>query len=397
MKVLWVLPFYERAIVYGGPARSLPLLCQALAGQGVQVSVLTTNANGRAVLDVPLGQPFYSGGVEVTYYRRVTAARFALAPGLAAACSRRCPGFDLVHTAGLYTFPALAAVGLATARGVPVVLSPKGELMSWALRYRARKKKAFMRLVGAGLLRRATALHCTDVLECQSVAALGLANPTYLVPNALDTERFRDLPPRGALRRALGIGDGEPVILCLGRLHPVKRPDLALQAFARIAGRFPVTHLLFAGPDEAGLEPSLRSTAAGLGCAERVHFAGLLDGTGVLQALSDADLLLMPSASENFGMAAAEAMAAGLPLLISEGVGLARYVAESGSGRVTPLDAGAIAGHLADLLADPDALPDMGRRGQAAVASLFGLESVGRQLVDLYRQVLAAGKQGKRS
>ena len=96
LKVLWVLPFYEGALVYGGPARSLPLLCRALVGQGVQVSVLATNANGRHVLDVPLGRPLDSGGVEVTYYRRLTAARFAWSPGLALACVRRCVEFDLV-------------------------------------------------------------------------------------------------------------------------------------------------------------------------------------------------------------------------------------------------------------------------------------------------------------
>ena len=327
MKVLWVLPFYEEAIVYGGPARSLPLLCQAVAGQGVEVSVLATNANGRGALDIPLRRPFLSAGVEVTYYPRLTGARFALSPELALACGRRCAGFDLVHTAGIFTFPSLVALRLAAARRVPAVLSPKGELMPWALGYKGYKKRAFMRFVGAGQLRRAAALHCTDDLERQATADLGLPNPIYLVPNALDTARFQDLPPRGALRRALGIPSGDPVILCLGRLHPVKRPDLALKAFARVARQFPRAHLLFAGPDEAGLEPSLRAAAANAGCAGGVHFAGLLDHAGVLQALADADLSLMASESENFGMAAAEAMAAGLPLVISEQVGLARYVA----------------------------------------------------------------------
>ncbi len=395
MKVLWVLPYYEGAIVYGGPARSLPLLCQALAGQGVEVSVLATNANGRDVLDVPLRRPLSSAGVAVTYYPRLTAARFALSPELALACGRRCTEFDLVHTAGLFTFPSLVAVRLAAARGVPAVLSPKGELMSWALGYKAYKKRAFMRFVGAGHLRRAAALHCTDDLERQAVAALGLTNPTHLVPNALDTTRFRHLPPRGALRRALGIPAEGAVVLCLGRLHPVKRPDLALKAFTCVAHRFPAAHLLFVGPDEAGLKRTLRAAAAEAGCIGRVHFAGLVDQAGVFQALADADLLLMPSESENFGMAAAEAMAAGLPQVISDRVGLARYVASSGAGRVTSLDPAVMAGHLAELLADPAALPAMGRRGQDTAADLFGLEAVGRRLVDVYHQVLSARRSGE--
>ena len=138
------------------------------------------------------------------------------------------------------------------ARGVPAVLSPKGELMSWALGYKAHKKGAYMRLVGAGLLRRAAALHCSDALECQATAALGLPTPTFLVPNALDTGRFQHLPPRGGLRRRLGIHVDDAVVLCLGRLHPVKRPDLALSAFARIAGRYDLLNRLMTfGRDRA--------------------------------------------------------------------------------------------------------------------------------------------------
>jgi glycosyltransferase involved in cell wall biosynthesis len=396
LKVLWVLPYYEGAIVCGGPARSLPLLCRALAGQGAAVSVLSTNANGRGVLDVPLGRPFLSDGVEVTYYPRLMRTPFAFSPGLARDFARRCAGFDLVHTAGLYTFPSLAALRLAAGRGLPAVLSPKGELMAWSLGHKAAKKTAYLRLVGAGHLRRAAALLCSDEPERRAAAALGPPIPAYVVPNALDTASLQHLPPRGALRRSLRIPGDALLILCLGRLHPVKRPDLALQAFARLAAPFPAAHLLFAGPDEACLTPSLLAAAAQAGCAPRLHFAGLLDTAGVRQALADADLMLVASESESFGMAAAEAMAAGLPLVISERLGLARHVARCGAGRVTPLDATAMAAHLSSLLTDPQSLPVLGRQGQPVALELFGLEAVGRQLLAVYRRVLAAWRPPSR-
>lgn len=265
--------------------------------------------------------------------------------------------------------------------------------MPWALGYKRFKKDLYLRLVERRCIEQAAALICTDVLEKEAIRELGLRNPVYIVPNGLDMGRFANLPPRGEMRRELRLPEQAVVVLVLGRLHPVKRPDLAVQAFARIAGEFPHAHLVFAGPDEAGLESLLSAVARQANCAERVHFTGLLPADRVLHALADADLLLMPSESENFGMAAAEAMAAGLPVVISNRIGISRFVGQANAGIVVPLTEESIADGLGRLLKQPEKLREIGARARKIAEENFELSIVARRMSACYAEILSRCRQ----
>jgi glycosyltransferase involved in cell wall biosynthesis len=388
MRVLCVSPYYEPAYVYGGPAHSVPALCRALVRQGMSVCVFTTNANGETSLDLPVSRALTRDGVQVYYFPRLTRARFFWSPELARTCLNRISEFDILHTNGTFNFPSLVSARIAVSKGIPVVLSPRGELMPWSLSQKKPKKRIYMRFLGRGHIERMAALICSDELEQQAIKHLGLRNTTFVIPNCIDARSFANLPPRSALRTTWGISDGAVVILVLGRIHPKKRPDLAVEAFVRIADQFQNAHLVFVGPDESGLGPSLLARAQQAGCQDRLHFTGLLDPEQVRQALADADLFLMPSESENFGMAAAEAMAAGLPAVISENLGMSRYVTQMKAGQVVPLDAKAVADGLARLLQDPAGLGEIGRRVKQLAADTFDLSVVGRQVKECYGEIV---------
>jgi glycosyltransferase involved in cell wall biosynthesis len=388
MRVLVVSPYYEPAFVYGGPAHSVPALCRALVTEGLAVSVFTTNANGEASLDLPVSRALSRDGVQVYYFPRLTRARFFWSPELARRSLERMSEFDIVHTNGTFNFPSLVATRIAASKGVPVVLSPRGELMPWSLSQKKTKKRIYMRFPGQGHIERMAALICSDELEQQAIKELGFRNPTVVIPNGLNTRSFANLPPRGALRTGCGIPNEAVVVLVLGRIHPIKRPDLAVEAFARIADRFENSHLVFVGPDESGLEPLLLARAQQARCEDRVHFTGLLDPEQVRQALADTDLFLMPSESESFGMAAAEAMAAGLPAVISENLGISRYIAQMRAGQVVPLEAGAVAEALARLLEDPVQLGAIGRRAKQLAAHTFDLSVVARRVKACYAEIV---------
>jgi glycosyltransferase involved in cell wall biosynthesis len=387
VKVLCVAPYYEPAYIYGGPARSIPALCRELVRQGAEVTVLTTNANRDEVLDVPTGRALDVGGVQVTYFPRITRGHFFWSPGLARACFARAGEFDVVHINGLYTFPTLVAADAAVGRCVPFVVSPRGQLMPWARHYKGLKKALYFRLFERRRLERADALICTDASEAEAVQELGLTPPTYVVPNGIDMSRFRELPRRGAMRESLGMANGDVLILWLARLHPGKRPRLAVEAFGQVAARYGTAHLVFAGPDEAGMQSNLMDLAQRYQCADRVHFAGFLDRDEVRQALADADLFLMTSESENFGVAAVEAMAAGLPVVITDEIGLARFVADADGGRVVTSDPEKVADGLASLLQQPEMLREIGRQAQKAAVASFDLEVVARQMLECYGRV----------
>src|SRR5262249_7650969 len=161
--------------------------------------------------------------------------------------------------------------------------------------------------------------------------------------NGINVTEYANLPPRGTFRETHGIPNDRLVLLFLGRLHPKKGFDLLLPAFARLKDD---TLLIFAGPSEERYQHSLKEEAIRLGIADRVLFTGMLLGSGKLAAFVDADLFVLPSYQENFGIAVAEALAAGLPVVISDQVNIHAEVAAAGAGGVVPTETAALATEL---------------------------------------------------
>jgi glycosyltransferase involved in cell wall biosynthesis len=343
MKILCIVPYYKPAYVYGGPVRSNSQLCEAFASLGARVTVLTTNANGTELLDVPLGSAINLDGVEIYHYPvlPIFPHSFFYSPSLARACDQKVNQYDVVFLDTIFSHVMGPAVAACKRAGIPYVVTLRSALLPWGLRHKQLKKKLYLALMGDAYLNQAAALHCTDPVEADAVKKLGLRAPSFIVPNGLDTHHFACLPARGVMRQRLNLPERASLLLFLGRLHVKKRPDIAVEALAAAQSLPGETHLIMAGPDEMQLASKLQAQARSLGCADRLHITGLLLGDEILSALADADLLLMPSEpeSENFGMSAVEAMAAGLPVLVSEGVPIGQWAESAGAGRVKFLPA----------------------------------------------------------
>jgi glycosyltransferase involved in cell wall biosynthesis len=396
MKILYVTSYYTPAYVYGGPVKSVSSMCKALSSLGAEVTVFTTNANGMKRLEVPLEQEIQVDGVKVYYYPVVPfpARNYFYCPKLAQACKKKTAQYDLVVLETLYTHAMGPAVAACLHANVRYIVPLRGQLLPWALRQKKLKKYLYLALRGRPVLDRAAALHCTDHGEAEAAASLGLRSPAFIVPNGVDASRFCCLPERGGLRRDLGIPMDAASLLFLGRLHRKKRPDIAVEALAASQGLTKEVHLVLAGPDDDGLAPLLKAQAQRTGCASHLHITGLLQGDEVLQALTDTDLLLMPSEpqSENFGMSAIEALAAGLPILASEGVPVGRWAEEAGAGLVAPCRSQDFARATRDLLSKPDKLQKMGEQGSRLVKERFDLPVVARQMLAQFKAVITTGK-----
>jgi glycosyltransferase involved in cell wall biosynthesis len=145
-----------------------------------------------------------------------------------------------------------------------------------------------------------------------------------------------------ALRQAAPELGGRPYLLFLSRIHPKKGLDLAIEAFAAHAATRPELQFVIAGPDQSGLRPALEARVAALGIADRVHWTGMLSGHGKWGALRDAEALFLPSHQENFGIVVAEALACGVPVLISDKVNIWREIVADDAGiAATDTEAGA--------------------------------------------------------
>jgi glycosyltransferase involved in cell wall biosynthesis len=260
--------------------------------------------------------------------------------------------------------------------------------MPWDLRHKYLKKWLYLALFERPRLNMAAAIHCTDEIEQQAIKQLGLRPPTFVVPNPIELGEFSSLPVKGRLRGRLGLSQNSMVTLFLGRISAKKGLDLAVRAFADVASTHSNAHFVIAGPDENGCGKRAQQLAHQLGLQDQAHFIGMVTGEDRLSALVDADLFILTSHSENFGMAAAEALAAGLPVLLSDQVGIARQVAQAEAGAIVPLDVSHIAHTWSALLENPGRLKAMGERGRKLVQQEYDADAVARKMLDVYRQVI---------
>jgi glycosyltransferase involved in cell wall biosynthesis len=392
MRILYISSYYKPAYVYGGPANSISSMCEALARQGAHVTVLTTNANGDKTLDVPLEQPVDVNGVTVHYYPLSGALprTFFHSSALARACESMVKAHDIVVLETFFTHPTGPAVNACRKWDRPYIIPPRGQLLPWALKQKPLKKRAYMALAGRNQLNHAAGLQCSDLLELDAVKELNLKVPAFVIPNGIETSQWENLPPRGSLRGKLGISDTAPVLLMLGRLHRVKNPELAVEMLGILERKD--VHLVFAGPDEERMQTRLHARASTLGCANRVHFTGLLSGSALLPAMADADLFLLTSLMESFGMAAVEALACGLPVLLSKNVPVGRWVDEAGAGRQVACTSAAFAQACDEMLSDESLLKEMGRQARALAFQRFDINRVVKQMLAQYQAILTRGK-----
>ncbi len=396
MKVLYVASVYKPAYVYGGPARSVPELCEGMARAGASVTVYTTDANGSSRLDVPLARPVDIGGVWVHYFP-LTSNKFFYSRSLASACRQQVSTFDIVGIDSLFAHTLGPAAQACAKADVPYVVPLRGQLLPWALERKRFRKHIYLSLFGRKLLNRAASLHCTDEAEAEAANQLGLQSPTFVTPNGIQTARFRRLPPRGAWRRRLGIPSDALLLLFLGRLHRKKRPDIAVETLAACRHLPRPVHLLLAGTDEQGLTGTLKSKAERLNCAGNLHCLGHLEGRERDNAFADSDLFLMPSEpdSENFGLSALEAMAAGLPVLVSDGVPIGRAARKAHAGRQVSCDAQVFGTTTAGLLGELTELKAMGRRAKDLAYRDYDATVVAERMLTRYQAVLSSHRSSQ--
>lgn len=383
MHVVHVTPYFAPAFRYGGPPRSVLGLCKALVAAGVSVEVVTTTANG----DTPLRPSPPEGdlyeGVRVHYApaafpRRAFGAR--LREPLTAAIARA----DVCHIHGLWNVPEWTASRRAWAARRPYVLSTRGMLEPAARARHRWRKRAMFACLERQALHRAARVHTTAPVESASVAAFIESSKIVEIPNGVDLPAAASA---GAdVREQLHIPRGEPVVLFLGRMHPIKRIDLLATAVARIRDKQSNVHLVLAGPDEGRHLRELGGALAPLG--SHFHYAGPVDDAGKAAILAASTLVVLCSDSESFGMSIVEAMAAARPVVVTRTCGWTSITAD-GCGVSVDHTVESLAAGIERVLADPVHAAAMGRRGAEIARRDFSWTSVAARMTSCYAEVIA--------
>lgn len=382
MRLLHVAATYLPAVRYGGTIASVHGLCRSLAARGHDVHVFTTSVDGDTDSPVPHGTAVDIDGVKVWYFHSPRFRRVYWAPSMRQQFRSRIGEFDLVHTHAMYLWPLWAAARSAHAAGVPYVVSPRGMLEKGLIEQKSALLKAGMiAFIERQTFERAAAIHVTSAREAEEAATFGFQlRSVREIPNGADLD-----PETGIVPDAISaIVNGPPYVLFLGRINWKKGLDRLLAAFALVND----ARLVIAGHDDDQSRPALEERAQRLGLADRVTFTGPVHGAGKSALLTGAQLLVLPSYSENFGNVVLEAMAAGRPVVVTPEVGLAPVVTSVGAGLVAAGGPESLSRAMVMLLGDPEQRLEMGKRGAQAVAERFSWSTVAAQMESLYESAI---------
>jgi glycosyltransferase involved in cell wall biosynthesis len=400
LKILHVIP--SVAPRYGGPSKAVYTMCRALQDRGIEVLIATTNADGSGELPVALGEKIDYQGAPTIFFHRQWSEALKYSRPLALWLEQNVKNFDLAHIHAVFSHACVAAARACRENAVPYLVRPLGTLDPWSLKQKSGRKRLFWHLGVKRMLTGAAAIHYTSAEEKRLVeTGLGLSGGV-VVPNGLDlsfinhqtghhaghqtgrrTESFDEPQPE--------IGNS-PYVLALSRIHPKKGFELLIESFAALkkSGLFGSWRLVFAGDGDAEYVNQLKALARRRGLNGAALFVGWLEGDRKYAALKDASLLAMPSYQENFGISLIEAMACGVPVLVSPHVNLAPEIEKAGAGWVAALGENELTSALAEALGSEQERWRRGNNGRELAGS-YGAANIATKLIELY-QTLAAGK-----
>ena len=357
-------------------------LAGGLSRSGIETHVVTTDDNGPEQLHVPLGVPIVEDGVNYWYFRR-QARFYTFSWPLARWLARHVREFDVVHIHALFSFATLPAAYYARRNGVPYIVRPLGTLNEWGMKNRRpRLKRLSFRFLESRILKHAALVHYTSEQERAEASKLQVTAACEIIPNALPN----DSPPSssGQFRARHPELKGRKIILFLSRLDTKKGLDLLLPAFAKVRLELQDAVLVLAGDGERDFVNRLKAQAATHGINSGLFWAGFLTGADKWSALADADVFVLPSRSENFGIAVLEAMAAGKPVIVSDQVGIHREITEAKAGLVASSTVGSLADTILQLLNAPAQSLMMGLNGRCLAERNYSVDAVTRKLIHVY-------------
>ncbi len=334
MKILHIIP--SVSMVYGGPSQMVVGLCGALASLGHTVTIITTNSNGdrgQASLDVPLGIPIAQDGYEIIYFDCAPFKRYKFSIQLFQWLWHHANDYDIAHIHALFSPVSSISATIARTKNLPYVLRPLGTLDPADLAKKYLAKQIYAQLLEKANLAGSGAVHFTSAQEAKISERFGTTTTDWVIPLGVQLPEPNQSPE--SLRSQYNIPLDRTIILYMSRIEPKKGFDLLIPALAKLIQDTDF-HFILAGanlqdPDYAEQIKTQVETAIG---SDRLTCTGFVSGSLKRDLLALADLFVLPSYYENFGIAVAEAMSANLPVVISDQVHIHLDIKKSNSGWV---------------------------------------------------------------
>ncbi len=367
MNVMHVVESLDPAA--GGPARSVPSLGEAIHKTGTNVQLYVNNKEG----DAGQGRETKSTFLPIMPIREL---------GRTVQRSSESQADNLlIHNHGIWLPLNHYACITAKRFSIPLIISPRGMLEPWARSYRSLKKILAWYLYQRRDLRTAAVLHATSEQEAVNLQALGFHLPVAVIANGVDIPI--PLEPHRESR-------GKKTVLFLSRVHPIKGIVNLVRAWAEI--RPDDWQVVIAGPDEAGHRAEVEQELERQGLTDTFVFIGSVSDQDKWQLYNSADLFVLPSHSENFGIVIAEALAAGVPVITTRATPWEELEAHN-CGWWIDIGVEPLATALKEAITlSAEERRAMGRRGSQLVEQNYSWDTIGKEMVAVYEWVLRGGE-----
>ncbi|HOX37248.1 MAG TPA: glycosyltransferase [Candidatus Brocadiia bacterium] len=385
MKILHVIPGI--GTISGGP----PLVCQALAkGQierGHDARILSTL---HGLIPEEERQLRERWGERLTLLPFFYMAGYLRPKGLNAAMRNLLPA-DIVHIHGIWSGLNTAVARRCRRLGVPYIIRTLGTLGPWALQNSGWKKKIYLRLYERENLDRAAAVHSLNKEEAEDTKRLGVRSDIVIITNGIESSFFDTLPPKGEFRAKHPETAGRFLILFLSRIHKKKGLEYLAEAFCLLRKRRPEAFLAVAGPEQDDSAEKAREILRRNGMMEHALFTGTVRGVEKDRLYVDSDIFVLPSFDEGHSMAITEAMAVGLPVIITPGCHFPE-VGENGAGIIGSQSPEEIADSMQGLMDDAGQRRAMGEAGARLVRERYTWDSVVERALKVYGEIVEKGR-----
>jgi len=381
LNIVHFLP--EIRLADGGVVRAVLDWCAVFAARGHRVTLLAWNGQ-----DVPgdWSAP-NSSTPSVVLLPAPTKAMGRLGDDALHRADAAMASADVLHLHTPWFESNRQLAELAARHGLPYLVSIHGMLDDWSMAQKSLKKRLYLALVGRRFLNRAARVHCTAEAELAQARKWFDNSNTAVLPYLVDLTPFETLPgPAAALASLPPAMRHLPKLLFLSRLHEKKGVDVLLRAAARLRDEGRTFALIIAGTGEPAYERSLKELAAQLRLSEIVHFTGLVTGTSKLSLYQAADVFVLPTQQENFGLVLIESLACGTPIVTTRGTDIWQELEQAG-GVIAEPAAESIATAIARLLDDPAEQARRGERGRQWTFQTLAVAPLAERYEALYRQI----------
>ncbi len=382
MRILQIIP--SIALVYGGPSQMVRGLSSALAAQGMDVTILTTDSNGdtgQPPLDVPLNQPVSEDGYTVRYFRCSPFRRYKFSLNLLNWLWQHAAEFDIAHIHALFSPVSSGAARVAKLRQLPYILRPLGTLDPADLQKKKQVKQIYATLLERGNIAGAAALHFTSQPEAQISERFGVSTKDLVIPLGVNPPNFETENK---------VSNNPPVILFMSRIEPKKGLNLLIPALEQVLAAGYSFKLILAGsnPQDPGYETQIQTQIQQSSLKQYTTFTGFVTGEEKARLLKTADLFVLPSYYENFGIAVAEAMVAGIPVVISDGVQIWEQIQQAEAGWVSQCEVSEIAAKIESALQHQPERQRRGKNARQLALQHYSWDAIASQTIQAYQDIL---------